>query len=170
MKLLSDWGFTWEGWRTGSRGEYLTLLQGLLLIGFVLLPVYPQLSLTLEQPILGLFWAGVGLLAGLATILLVKGLIDLGRNLTPLPYPKEDGHLVRTGVYSWVRHPLYSGLGLGAIAWTLVNLSLSHAAFSVILFIFFNIKANREEIWLSQKYPDYFAYQQQVKKLIPFIY
>jgi hypothetical protein len=36
MKLLSDWGFTPEGWRSGARGEYLVLLQGALLIGFVL--------------------------------------------------------------------------------------------------------------------------------------
>uniref|UniRef100_A0ACD5H0J7 Uncharacterized protein n=1 Tax=Desertifilum tharense IPPAS B-1220 TaxID=1781255 RepID=A0ACD5H0J7_9CYAN len=40
MKLFSDWGFTRQGWRTGEKGEYLTLLQGLLLVGFVVLPVY----------------------------------------------------------------------------------------------------------------------------------
>ncbi len=170
MKLLSDWGFSWEGWRTGHRGEYLTLLQGLLLIGFVLLPVYPRVALTLSPPLLVLLWGVVGAIAGIAIVLILKGLIDLGQSLTPLPYPREDGHLVQTGVYSWVRHPLYGGLCLGAIAWTLVNLSLSHAVFSVILFIFFNIKANREEAWLSEKYPDYPEYQQRVKKLIPGIY
>jgi hypothetical protein len=50
MKFLSDWGFTREGWRSGERGEYLVLLQGVLLIGFVLLPVYrPRAGILTHQ-------------------------------------------------------------------------------------------------------------------------
>ncbi|MBD0342786.1 MAG: isoprenylcysteine carboxylmethyltransferase family protein, partial [Microcoleus sp. Co-bin12] len=66
--------------------------------------------------------------------------------------------------------PLYSGLILAALGWTLFQMSLSHLIATAILIIFFDIKANREETWLTQKYPEYSDYRQRVKKIIPGIY
>jgi protein-S-isoprenylcysteine O-methyltransferase Ste14 len=96
--------------------------------------------------------------------------VDLGRSLTPLPYPREDGQLVQSGVYSIVRHPLYSGLIFAALSWAVFQFSLSHLVGAVILFIFFDAKARREEAWLSEKYQEYPNYQERVKKLIPGLY
>ncbi|MEG4506863.1 isoprenylcysteine carboxylmethyltransferase family protein [Microcoleus sp. F6_B4] len=171
MKILTDWGFTREGWRNNSRGEYLVLLQGALLAGFVILPVYQLPGLKMQSTqLLYITWflASIFGLSGL--IFIIKGLIDLGKNLTPLPYPIENGELVQTGIYRIVRHPLYSGLILAALGWTIFQLSISHLIASAILIIFFDIKANREETWLLEKYPDYSDYRQRVKKLIPGIY
>jgi protein-S-isoprenylcysteine O-methyltransferase Ste14 len=39
-----------------------------------------------------------------------------------------------------------------------------------VLAIFFDIKSRREEQWLLEKYPEYAAYQQKTRRLIPFIY
>lgn len=171
MKLLSSWGFTRKGWRNGERGEYLVLLQGALLIGFILLPVYRPTAWNIESPsLLYLRWVIAAALGLMASVLIVKGLVDLGDNLTPLPFPRDDGQLVQSGVYGFVRHPLYSGLIFAAFSWVVFQFSLSHLAASAILFIFFDIKARREEAWLTQKYPEYSGYQQQVKKLIPGVY
>ncbi len=41
---------------------------------------------------------------------------------------------------------------------------------SALLLKFFDLKASREETWLTEKYPDYSQYSQRVKKLIPGIY
>jgi protein-S-isoprenylcysteine O-methyltransferase Ste14 len=171
MKLLSDWGFTRKGWRSGERGEYLVLLQGALLIGCVLLPVYRPLNWTMDSPTLLYLRWGIAPAMGLgASVLIFKGLLDLGRSLTPLPYPREDGELVRSGVYGIVRHPLYSGLIFAAFSWAIFQLSLSHLIATAILFIFLDAKAGREEAWLSEKYPEYLEYKQRVKKLIPGLY
>jgi protein-S-isoprenylcysteine O-methyltransferase Ste14 len=171
MKLLSDWGFTRKGWRSGERGEYLVLLQGALLIGFVLLPVYRPIGWHLNSPTLLYLRWGLAAALGLAGIVLIlKGLLDLGRNLTPLPHPKADGQLVRSGVYGLVRHPLYSGLIFAAFSWVVFQFSLSHLIATAILFAFFDTKARREEAWLTEKYPEYSDYQQQVKRLIPGVY
>lgn len=172
MKILTDWGFTREGWRSGQRGEYLVLLQGVLMAGFLVLPSYPLpgVNIAASPKLLYLTWTLAGLLGLFATFLAIKGFLDLGRNLTPLPYPREDGELVQSGAYAIVRHPLYSGLILAAFAWSLFQFSLSHAIATAILFIFFEIKSSREEVWLVDKYPHYAEYQQQVKKLIPWIY
>ena len=52
-----------------------------------------------------------------------RGLLDLGRNLTPVPRPREDAELVETGVYSLVRHPMYGALIVTAVGWGLVAAS-----------------------------------------------
>ncbi|MCC3406324.1 MAG: isoprenylcysteine carboxylmethyltransferase family protein [Microcoleus sp. PH2017_10_PVI_O_A] len=171
MKLLTDWGFTREGLRNNSHGEYLVLLQVGLFAAFTILPVYQLPGFKIESTQLLYFsWTIASILSLSGLILIVKGLINLGKNLTPLPYPKAGGELVQTGVYGIVRHPLYSGGIFAALAWTIFQFSLSHLIATAVLLIFFDIKANREETWLTQKYPDYSEYRQRVKKLIPGIY
>lgn len=153
---MSEWGFTRQGWRNGERGEYLVLLQGILLIGFIILPVYRPVELNSDLASqLYLRW-GVALIFGLMALgLIVKGLLDLGGNLTPLPYPKDNGQLIQSGAYSLVRHPLYSGIIFAALSWVVFQFSLSHLIATAVLFAFFDAKASREEIWLTQKYPEY---------------
>ena len=171
MKILTDWGFTRAGWRNNSRGEYLVLLQGALLAVFAILPVDQLPGFKIESTqLIYLSWIIASILSLSGLIFIIKGLIDLGKNLTPLPYPREDGELVKTGIYGIVRHPLYSGLIFAALGWTMFKFSLSHLIATAILLIFFDIKARREETWLSEKYPDYSEYRKQVKKLIPGIY
>ncbi|WP_293349888.1 MULTISPECIES: isoprenylcysteine carboxylmethyltransferase family protein [unclassified Microcoleus] len=170
-QLLTDWGFTREGWRNNSRGEYLVLLQGALLAGFAILPVYQLPGFKIQSTqLIYLTWFLASILSSIGLTFIIKGLIDLGKNLTPLPYPREDGELVQTGIYGIVRHPLYSGGIFAAFAWTIFQFSLSHLIATAILVIFFDIKSRREETWLSDKYPDYSEYRQRVKKLIPGIY
>ncbi|MBD2092311.1 isoprenylcysteine carboxylmethyltransferase family protein [Microcoleus sp. FACHB-1515] len=170
MKLFSDWGFTKAGWRTGDRGEYWVVAQALLIVGFVLLPVYqpagfrvPYALIYVTLPIALILFTGGILLA-------VRGLSELGDNLTPLPHPKDSGTLVQTGVYSVVRHPLYGAIVLAMFSWAVLQLSVTHLMGAIAAFAFFNAKASREEIWLSAKHPEYATYRQQVKKLLPWIY
>lgn len=170
MKLFSDWGFTKAGWSTGARGEYWVVVQALLIVGFVLLPVYrpsgwrvPYALLYVTLPIALILFTG-------AVLLGVRGLADLGSSLTPLPHPKDESELVQTGVYSVVRHPLYSAIGLAMLSWAVLQISLTHLVGSIVCWLFFNAKASREEVWLQEKFPEYVSYRQQVKKLIPWIY
>ncbi|MGD1859817.1 MAG: methyltransferase family protein [Leptolyngbyaceae cyanobacterium] len=170
MSIFSDWGFTRDSWQ-GKRGEYWVLAQALLLTGFVLLPSWHPVSgeawpnaLTIGRQVIAL------ILASFASGLLIKGLIDLGHNLTPLPYPREDGSLVQTGIYRLVRHCLYSGLIFGTAAYSLWTLSFSHAIVTIILFIVLDLKARQEEAWLLKRFSEYADYRQRVSKFIPWIY
>ena len=170
LPTLHDWGFTSEAWR-GRKGEYWFLGQVILITGLIILPVYRPEWLSINSSIaMYLIWALASALAIGALMLIGKGLLDLGQNLTPLPYPKEEGQLVQTGIYGLVRHPLYSGLILAAASWSFWQLSLSHLALGAVLFAFLDAKASREEAWLSQKHLEYADYRQKVKKLIPWIY
>lgn len=171
MKLLSDWGFSFEGLRTGNKGEYWFFIQALLIIIFPFLPVYRPALLEINSSNLLYFTWGVAAFLGLIALIFIgKGLIDLGKQLTPLPYPKENGELVQTGIYSFVRHPLYTGLTFLTLSWAIFQMSLTHLFGVLIIFIVLNAKASKEEVWLSEKFPEYAEYQQKVKKLIPWLY
>jgi protein-S-isoprenylcysteine O-methyltransferase Ste14 len=170
MNRFSEMGFTKDSWK-GQRGEYWVLAQMALLAVFAVVPKFiPEVLTDLPLPVVYGVWGVAGAIALLSLILLGKGMIDLGQNLTPLPYPRDDGQLVQTGVYGIVRHSLYSGLILGTFALSLWWLSLTHLAVSIALFLVLDTKARKEEEWLSEKYPEYPEYQKRVKKLIPWIY
>lgn len=157
--------------RPGRRGELLVVLQFVLFFAFLFIPVWnPWLTQDLmantAYPRLGLLVMG-GLIA-LAMGLL--GLFNLGRNLTPLPYPLDHNQLVTQGVYGWVRHPLYSSQLFAALGWVCYSLSLGHLLLLVVGFLFFDYKAGKEEGWLSQRHPEYADYAKRVSKLVPWVY
>ncbi|WP_309741624.1 MULTISPECIES: isoprenylcysteine carboxylmethyltransferase family protein [unclassified Chamaesiphon] len=170
MKLLSDWGITGDWWR-GDRGEYWVIYQGILLLIFALAPPNTPNFIDLNTSV----WQYLSLILAaifsiLAIVFLGQSLFDLGRNLTPLPHPRDDGQLVKTGIYGIVRHPLYGGVIYLALAYASWRMSWVHVVGSIVLFVFFDAKSRTEEVWLTEKFPDYANYSTVVKKLIPWIY
>jgi protein-S-isoprenylcysteine O-methyltransferase Ste14 len=151
----------------GPRGEGWVLIQGVLLV-----------LVAAAGWSLGPDWSGPvrfgGIVVGIALIasgiaLAVRGVADLGRAMTPLPRPRDDGELVQTGAYALVRHPVYGGLILAAFGWALLKASFVAIAFAAVLGLFFLLKSTREERWLEQCYPDYPAYRARTRRFIPWI-
>jgi protein-S-isoprenylcysteine O-methyltransferase Ste14 len=168
MNQLKAWGFSAQWWR-GERGEYWVIAQIILFIGFVIMPIYPVVVRASLSPIWKYAgWGLTGIFSLMAALLLLAGITELGANLTPLPHPRNDGELVTSGVYGVVRHPIYSGVIFLSIAYSCWQWSLIHSI--GVFLIFFEVKARKEESWLSNKFSDYDAYRSQVKKLIPWIY
>lgn len=151
----------------GGRGEGWVAAQFALVGAILRAPrVGPPWPRPLARLARGL---GATLLAG-GGYVLARAFLDLGPNLTPLPKPKEDGRLVRHGLYARVRHPVYAGVILLAFGWSLATASTSRLLLAAALIAFFDAKANREEAWLLQKFPEYAAYRAEVEKLLPGVY
>ena len=154
-------------WLRNARGEWYVVGQGLL-IGTVLLAPAVETR--------GYVWPGLSSVLGAALGVIglggvVLGTVGLGRhNLSPFPKPRDDGALVQGGVFSVVRHPIYAGFSLAAFGWSLMWSSIAAFVAAFVLLAFFDIKARREERWLTEKFPDYDSYRSRVKKLIPFLY
>lgn len=70
----------------------------------------------------------------------------------------------------FIRHPICSGLVFGAIGWGMVTGSILAIAIAGLLFLLFVGKSRREEVWLEAVHPEYGAYRQQTRRLIPWIY
>ena len=153
-------------WLKNSRGEWYVLAQTFLM---ALAFVAPRLDGA--SPSLGSSSgiAGTALCAA-GFIFVVLGSVGLGRSLSPFPRPKESGRLVETGVFSLVRHPIYTGLSLLALGWTVLWMSAAALLATVALFALFDVKARREERWLQEKFDSYGAYKARVRKLVPFVY
>ncbi|HEY5514016.1 MAG TPA: isoprenylcysteine carboxylmethyltransferase family protein [Geomonas sp.] len=157
-------------WWRGKRGEWYVAFQAVLFVLVVFgpqtlkgIPAWPHAA-RLPAFLLG----GVLLLAGF--LLACAGAACLGRNLTPLPHPKDDALLVETGAYRLVRHPIYGGIILMAYGWSLLAQSWLTLAYATVVLAFLDIKSRREERWLKEKFPGYDAYRKRVRKLIPFLY
>ena len=78
-------------------------------------------------------WLAVaaGLVALVGLYLFLGGATGLGRQLTPFPKPIEQGDIKRGGVYGLVRHPIYGGVLLLALAWSLVSSPLALVPWAV---------------------------------------
>jgi len=151
-----------------TRGGWWVLVQFPLLILAYLIPRWFGNVIT-GNLVSTLIYAGQVLLI-FGALLTFTGVISLGRWLTPFPQPLPESQLRTTGAYALVRHPLYSGILLMTFGWSLYSLSVAGLVFDVALFLFFDRKAAREEIWLAGKFPGYAGYRSRVKKLIPWIY
>jgi len=151
-----------------KRGVWYVVVQGIL-IGLILFG--PRGSPLISSEAFATILKSCGIAVGLlACLIMVIAAINLGENLTPLPCPKDNSVLIQTGLYQYVRHPIYFGVLLAALAWLLIFPRLYVLAYSICLFLLFDIKAKREEVWLVERFSSYKDYQARVKKLIPGVY
>jgi protein-S-isoprenylcysteine O-methyltransferase Ste14 len=150
-----------------SRGELYVVLQAILLIALFFGPkdifgLPTMLNQTLWWIGQILFYSGI--------VIAIWAAILLGPNLTPLPKPKPSGEFIQSGLYRFVRHPIYFGVILVCFGWAGIVQTLYTLVLAIILLIFFDLKSRQEEIWLTEKFSEYDVYKQNTKKLIPFLY
>jgi protein-S-isoprenylcysteine O-methyltransferase Ste14 len=151
----------------GPRGEGWVLIQFALLTVVIaaglLGPRWPeQARLHRLVAAVALGAAGAGLAAG--------GIGSLGQSVTPMPRPHGRAVLKQRGLYTKVRHPIYGGVILIAFAWSFV---MSPWALIPVgaLAILFSLKANLEEHWLTQRYPNYPDYARRVRRrFVPYVW
>ena len=83
----------------------------------------------------------------------------------------DPPQLVDSGVYSWVRHPMYLGTLLFCIAFIFISVSLVSIAVWIAFFIFYDRMATYEEKSLITILgAPYIAYQKQVSKWLPMVW
>lgn len=90
-----------------------------------------------------------------------------GTRLTPFPEPNPALGLLQNGLYAYVRHPMYLGLILGAVGLSLWQANLWAFGVSLLLCLFLNLKARKEELFLRALYPHCAAYQACTGRFLP---
>ncbi|MGZ3587022.1 MAG: methyltransferase family protein [Candidatus Limnocylindrales bacterium] len=151
----------------GPRGEGWFALQ-VALLGSVALagPLGPAWEGPLRSitVVVGLLLMAAGGLQAL------RGIVDLGSDLTPLPRPRPGAELRQAGIYARVRHPIYGGLIMGAGGWGLAWASPLALLATLLLAGFLAVKAQREEAWLREQFPGYAAYAARTRMFLIGLY
>jgi protein-S-isoprenylcysteine O-methyltransferase Ste14 len=104
-----------------------------------------------------------GLLLGSRSMLFVLGITALGPALTPFPRPADAATFRERGVYGRVRHPIYGGVLLLALGWSLARSPFALIA-TAFLWILLELKSRHEESMLVERYPEYAGYRERVRR------
>jgi protein-S-isoprenylcysteine O-methyltransferase Ste14 len=127
------------------------------------------LFITTEKATASLMLGGGLMLAGI-----VVGLIAInehgrvnqsGPNIVPIP--KQHADLITSGLYQRIRHPIYTGVLLGAFGITIWHGHIITVFASLCLLALLTYKSRYEEELLITKYPDYVAYRRQTGRFLP---
>ena len=90
-------------------------------------------------------------------------------NFNIQPNIKEGCILITSGIYKWVRHPMYSSVILMMLAILIANPTLIMFTLFILLVIVLLLKAKREEsLWLRHD-TLYLKYREKTKYIIPYI-
>jgi len=157
------------------RGPLEIALLALVTLGYVFLPV-----LAVVTPFIGFaeyplhpVALGAGLICAIVGLwLCYRSHADLGDNWSVTLELKQSHRLVTHGIYQRIRHPMYTGLFLTAIAQALVLPNwLAGPAYFVAFLMMFALRVGPEEQMMrdqfGQGYDDYAA---RTKRLIPGVF
>lgn len=149
-----------------SRGGWWVVAQATMLAVAFFLPMWEVGFAIPPHPLHRLGWLTVSI----GFLVAAAGLRVLEPRLTPFPRPRHDARLETRGIYAYLRHPIYAGLIIAALGWSLLWVSRAGLWHALALAIFFDLKADREERWLRERFSDYAAYAKRVRRFVPGIY
>lgn len=108
------------------------------------------------------------LMIALGTCMNIVGRLNLGRNWANQIKIYDEHTLVQTGMYQWVRHPLYASIIYMFYGACLVYRNLfAFLAVSLVFIPFMYYRAKQEENLLGQGFPEYCHYQQKTGMFFP---
>jgi protein-S-isoprenylcysteine O-methyltransferase Ste14 len=107
------------------------------------------------------------LLLGSGVAVTILALLRLNFNLSIFPTPPTKSELIQTGIYKYIRHPIYSGILLIALGWSLMYQSLYQLAITILLALLFWVKSTYEEQRLQARFPEYAEYKNRTGMFLP---
>jgi protein-S-isoprenylcysteine O-methyltransferase Ste14 len=119
-------------------------------------------------------WPSSGWLVLFEVILLLAGgailalaFAHLGPALTANPVPKAGAPLQTSGIYAFVRHPIYTGVLVSGLGVALYRTSMISFIAYGSLVLLLNFKARWEEVFLKTKHSGYLTYMVHVPRFVP---
>jgi protein-S-isoprenylcysteine O-methyltransferase Ste14 len=113
-------------------------------------------------------WIGVALFAD-AIIILYLSHADLGKNWSPILGIQKEHTLVTTGIYKYIRHPMYAAHILWAIAQILILHNwIAGYSFIVVMIPHYLLRVKKEEAMMIEQFGDeYGKYMQKTGRIFP---
>ena len=152
-----------------ESGLLVTAVLGLFVVPLIY--VVTGVPASLDRPfIAAVAWLGAAAMVA-ALWLFRRSHVDLGRNWSISLEVREQHALVKTGIYRFIRHPMYSSFFLLGLAQMLLLpnwlAGLSGIAGAGVLFVF---RVRREEQMMLESFGDeYRAYMGETKRIVPWV-
>jgi protein-S-isoprenylcysteine O-methyltransferase Ste14 len=151
----------------GPRGEGWVLIQATLVAGVAVAGLEgTRWPADLQRPALA-----SAVIAGTAGLgLVASATATLGKSVSPFPKPPAASELKESGVYALARHPIYGGILLLSVAW-----SLALGPWALVptgaLAVALAFKSRLEERWLLDRHPAYAGYRARVRRrFVPYLW
>lgn len=115
---------------------------------------------------------GIWLYIEAAGILItIWALIAMGMTtFSVFPTPVTKGRFTRRGPYRLIRHPMYTGLIMVAVALTFSDYNDSELIALMVLCVDMVLKVTVEERLLVERYPEYEEYKKGTFRVVPFLW
>ncbi len=163
-----------RGWLAGNWHSIWLLIGGLFLSN---LPFLAKVGVSISSLTILLIPSSI-VINVVIIVFAVTGLIvaliarrTLAGNWSRAVAFKEDHELITTGLYHYVRHPIYTGVLLMILATALSVGTLSAGIGFVIIVLGLWFKLRAEEELLTVHFPkEYLAYKDRTKALIPYVF
>lgn len=155
-------------WQRKPSKDWKTLVFGPLIKLVMLSPIIEQMCFSRAIGFWGYTVAGV--LFVFAVVLRIKGHLDLRQGFTPNVEVLEGQELGDTGVYRYIRHPMYLALICLAIACPTFLLAYFSFAVTLILISCLLLRIRAEEQYLAVHLSGYSDYIKRTWALLPGIY
>lgn len=114
-------------------------------------------------------WLAIGgdVVCILGLLLMAAGVASLRSAIQVAPEPKAGAHLVTSGVYRYLRHPMYTGILAIVIGLLARHPSLGAVLAGAVLVAFLLVKTRFEESLLVARYAGYADYRGRSWGVIP---
>ncbi|MEO7835252.1 MAG: isoprenylcysteine carboxylmethyltransferase family protein [Ginsengibacter sp.] len=109
----------------------------------------------------GIFFSVAGIIISFASV------VALNKNLSAFPTPKQSAQLIQSGIYKYIRHPIYSGILFFTFGFSMYSENTLRLIIFLMLLILFRFKAAYEEKLLQDKFPNYNDYKKTVGMFLP---
>ena len=100
-------------------------------------------------------------------IVVALALLQLNKNLSPFPTQKDSAILIQNGLYTWVRHPIYSGIIILFVGYGIYQDSFFKLVITMYVWVLFYFKTQYEELQLQRKFTEYRVYTSKVGRFFP---
>ena len=158
MLLAAVWVVMWLGMKKAKKREAWNqrMEHGVLVIaGFYLLSAQrPDWSWLNERVLPGVpaVWLTGLAVTALGIAVAIWARLSLGSNWSGMVTLKANHELVRTGLYRWIRHPIYTGILVGMIGTAMIRGYLRGWIGIGLVLLAFYLKARREESFLREEF------------------